>query len=331
MYMIKQAEGTVVLVNRNYNGFYVYYFQDMKGCRTYFKTDNLKKYAMITYKKELISLPSNDRISNEVIEKFSPFMKLNNDSKIDDFFHKHSVDLLQLKTGKCFVPPPSFDMVKAQECVGGLNVELEQVGFEMLVDFKFAMKEGIVTEFDSDDDDIESILLCLYTKKLGSLNQCVSSVEISIGYDNNAIEILSRTKKEYEGKKYNKLLRAVAILLAGITNQKKVKSEATNPTSAWLFLNTFHAKIETVGKKKPPLIRTYSDLLPLMEGGRSLMTSVDVTDETNLANAKSVFSECVRNFVEEKESLRAEGRSKNSDRSVSKKRNRSNKRKTEKS
>jgi hypothetical protein len=67
------------------------------------------------------------------------------------------------------------------------------------------------------------------------------------------------------------------------------------------------------------------------------MTSVDVTDETNLANAKSVFSECVRNFVEEKDSLRAEGRSKNSDRSkkrdrsVSKKRDRSNKRKTEKS
>ena len=186
-----------------------------------------------------------------------------------------------------------------------LNLELEQVGFEMLVDFKFAMKEGLVTEFDSDDDEIESILLCLYTKNLESLNQCVSSVEIAIGFNNNAIEILSRTKKEYEGKKYNKLLRAVVILLAGITNQKKVVSEATNPISAWLFLNTFHAKIETVGKRKPVIIRTFSDLLPLMKNGRSLITSVDVTDESNLANAKRVFSECVQFFVKQKNSFRA--------------------------
>ena len=95
--MIKQAEGVVDLVNRNYNGFYVYYFQDLKGCRTYFKTDNLKKYA-ITNNKEIISLPSNQRISNEIIELFSPFLKLKNDSKINDFFEKHSDNLLHLKT-----------------------------------------------------------------------------------------------------------------------------------------------------------------------------------------------------------------------------------------
>ena len=81
--------------------------------------------------------------------------------------------------------------------------------------------------------DINNLILCLQLDK-----NCISSISCNIDIDGDAIEISSSTCEEYSGKKYNKLLRYVAVLLChkiNINNEKKIKfitSTAINQISA---------------------------------------------------------------------------------------------------
>jgi tyrosyl-tRNA synthetase len=69
---------------------------------------------------------------------------------------------------------------------------------------------------------------------------CISSIEIKY-LDTKTIEIMSRTNTKYEGKKYNKLLRAVIVIISNKLNIEKIISSAENPISAYLFLKYLNA------------------------------------------------------------------------------------------
>ena len=71
-------------------------------------------------------------------------------------------------------------------------------------------------------------------------NRCVSSVVLKPTTDESILEIMSMTRKEEEGKSYNKLLRSVAVFIAsalpGIT---QLKSVAIHPASAWSLIKSY--------------------------------------------------------------------------------------------
>ena len=82
-------------------------------------------------------------------------------------------------------------------------------------------------------------LLCLNITKNGK-KHCISSISCKI--NGNEMEISSKTHKDYEGKKYNLLLRSAMILLAQhIRPITKIVSQAINPISAFSMVKYFNA------------------------------------------------------------------------------------------
>ena len=86
------------------------------------------------------------------------------------------------------------------------------------------------------------LILCLYEN-----SKCISSIEMNIVFGHE-ITINSRTDKDKEGKKYNKMLRAVVMLVGGlIPGITQLHSVAENPISAWLLIDNFQVEYGTVG------------------------------------------------------------------------------------
>lgn len=73
--------------------------------------------------------------------------------------------------------------------------------------------------------------------------QCMSSIELNVHPDGDVF-ISSKTDPKDEGKKYNKLLRSVLMMVAAdIPGAIRVESTAKNPISAWLLIQYHHATI----------------------------------------------------------------------------------------
>jgi hypothetical protein len=84
------------------------------------------------------------------------------------------------------------------------------------------------------------LLLCLNITKNGKIH-CISSISCKI--KGGEMEISSKTHRDYEGKKYNLLLRSAMILLAHyIRPITQIVSRAINPISAFSMVKYFNAK-----------------------------------------------------------------------------------------
>ena len=84
------------------------------------------------------------------------------------------------------------------------------------------------------------LLLCLNITKNGKIH-CISSISCKI--KGEEMEISSKTHRDYEGKKYNLLLRSAMILLAHhIRPITQIVSRAINPISAFSMVKYFNAK-----------------------------------------------------------------------------------------
>ena len=90
----------------------------------------------------------------------------------------------------------------------------------------------------------DRLLLCLYKG-----NQCISSIEINLFF-HGEITMNSRTERQEEGKKYNKMLRAVVMMVGGlIPGITKLHSVAENPISAWLLVDNFQVEYPPMGNQ----------------------------------------------------------------------------------
>jgi len=121
---------------------------------------------------------------------------------------------------------------EAQKKIKELNRDLK--GLQLHLDYLYNYK-GDITLYSKKSNNINDLILCLYKD-----NKCVSSIEIILDY--KYISINTRTCEECQGKKYNKLLRAVVIIIAKLLNPKNkyIRSEAINPISAYLSLHHFN-------------------------------------------------------------------------------------------
>jgi hypothetical protein len=87
------------------------------------------------------------------------------------------------------------------------------------------------------------LILCLYKDD----SKCISSIEMNVFFGDE-FTINSRTEEKEEGKKYNKMLRAVVMLVGGlIPGINHLHSVAENPISAWLLIHNFQVKYNTIG------------------------------------------------------------------------------------
>mgnify|MGYP001401874236 CR=1 FL=1 len=88
------------------------------------------------------------------------------------------------------------------------------------------------------------LLLCYFNK-----NNCISQIQLTIENDDSiygtVLAIDSNTKSAYEGLKINRLLRAIAIIIAKNIDDKiqAIKSNAINPISLYLLAKYYNAQV----------------------------------------------------------------------------------------
>ena len=126
-------------------------------------------------------------------------------------------------------------------------------------------------------------------------DDCVSSITIKVR--ESEISIDSRTNDRYEGRKFNTLLRAVAIMISKSLSERteRLTSSAANIFSAMLMIKRFNAvseggdisKSEISPDKLDKVIKDY------FEHRGSMESYVDL-NEVNIANATAVFHETIQ-------------------------------------
>ena len=190
----------------------------------------------------------------------------------------------------------NIDLSEAQREIVKLNIQLQSKckNLEIKFDFMYNLTNS-VDSWASGDYNI--LTLCLYNDA-----NCISSIQLLHPLnDISNVSVLSKTSPEYEGKKYNKILRAILIIISkfikynGISEIiKTIHSSATNPISAWLFINSFNAqthdeKFNEFIKDKVlslDLIKEYFKINPEFS---KLDTYIEVNN-INIAKANQIFN-----------------------------------------
>ena len=211
----------------------------------------------------------------------------------------------------------------AQKEVDSLNDTLGCVNYKLSINYVFQMKEN--TEINAFTFNGTTLLLCIFNHDM-----CVSSLVIKYKKSYNVetgnfyyeIYIDSETKREHEGKKLNKLLRAVIIIIAKILypSATYVCSNAINPTSAYLMIRHFNAAV--FDDEKEVKFDDYDAMKTYIDNEDSIVSKVELTDD-NIDNANNVFNNIIKNEIKcEKK--------KGGNRKTRRNRNRKNKRKSRK-
>jgi len=134
---------------------------------------------------------------------------------------------------------PVINLTGAKRQLNYINQDIQSKCGEsyrlQILQFEERNEEDAVYDITKDYD----ILLCLYHN-----DKCISSVTGRYNKLNMSMELLSKTKKEYEGLKYNIYLRTIFIYLMFFVRQPLIKtiySYATNPVSTYAMYKHFHA------------------------------------------------------------------------------------------
>jgi hypothetical protein len=128
----------------------------------------------------------------------------------------------------------NYDLIAATEEINELNKKLEALPLKITLNpFYEVPTSNIVASYDR---KFETLLLCIYYG-----NTCISSIILTVNDD--TIKIDSYTMADYQGRKLNVLMRAVAILLANKIkpDAESLSSLSINPISAYVLMKYFNA------------------------------------------------------------------------------------------
>jgi hypothetical protein len=180
----------------------------------------------------------NDYIIFDRVKNIIDSNKSLSSTGLNNFFTKNVNDItfIYLKNNLgCF----NTDLDIIQNKLDELNLLLKNKcpNLELKLDNYYNLS-GKISSFS----EIDSLILCLYYN-----NDCISSIIFEYK-GNNAIVIDSITNILFEGKKYNKLLRSIIIIVANLLicnkeNIYKILSVAINPISAWLLISNFDTNL----------------------------------------------------------------------------------------
>ena len=190
-------------------------------------------------------------------------------------------------------PEEEINLVDAKEAINNINNRIEKFNttngchYKIEINYFYQMdKNAEITAHH--ELHPKTLLLCAFNNDI-----CVSSIIIE--YNNGYITIFSRTKKQREGNKLNKLLRAVIIIIAKTihADAKYILSEAVNPTSAYLMMKYFNAQ----GHDNTMKFSTYEEFSSYYrENYGNLMLTVDLNSD-NIANAENVFDKTINKLT----------------------------------
>jgi hypothetical protein len=188
-------------------------------------------------------------------------------------------------------PSIAVDLQPAKHIIAQLNGELQKTcpDFYLNIDYITSFPQDSTASLYSDvmlnSYFHPRLVLCLFTG-----NDCVSSLTLKI--KESVLTIDSRTNERYEGRKFNTLLRAVAIIISKSLNAdaERLGSNALNIISAILMIKRFNAVSEEGESKDTPGIDTIIN--DIFHHYGTMETHVKLNEE-NIANATTVFHETI--------------------------------------
>jgi hypothetical protein len=202
--------------------------------------------------------------------------------------------------------PPLLDLSFAKEKINEINQMLREKCDNLYLDvgylYHMHIPNGVFAQMGNIYENYFTICL---NNDVG----CVSSITFNIlEYSYGEIEFESATLKEYEGRKYNKLLRCVLILIAKRINDEidTIVSTAINPISAHLIMKYFNGNAKPQDNynlyafiKRNNLSETnLMDAIKAYyaDGNKVVNITVDLTPE-NIANAKHLLPQIIEEVV----------------------------------
>lgn len=232
---------------------------------------------------------------DEINEKlFQVLFQISNEIK--RHANPHNFVIVLPKSPPC---PQFVNLDDAKSIIQSLNYELQKKcpGFYLYIDYLTSFPTGSTATMYSDvilNAYIKPpLLLCLMHR-----NDCISSITLKVSESQLTID--SRTNALYEGRKFNTLLRAVAIIISKSLNQsaEHLTSGADNIISAILMIKRFNACTPTPDGDISKIAIIQPDDLDkrirdyfYRNGGMD--TRVEL-NEDNIANATRVFHETVQ-------------------------------------
>ena len=136
----------------------------------------------------------------------------------------------------------------------------------------------------------DMLLLCLYSK-----HQCVGSLLIEYGARNKEIKIDSKTNEGFQGRKINKLLRSVIVIIGNelIGNPNGfVLSFPINPISAHIMIKYLNG-IPLDTKRRIMNIKTYKEIEDAIESAKLSKVVIELNNPDNIDTANDVFMKCL--------------------------------------
>jgi hypothetical protein len=285
------------------------------------KLDDCPRYISIDPNIEYIGLVNNDKFhvfkltDGEIPEEFQSQFTYIDEAKINFLTFKVVPDNwseLRREDESFFGSIPNFlyicyrdhalkcvefrNLDTAKAIINDLNVDLHHTcpGFTLNVDYVFSFPNpSNVSSFTLVQSEHElpeyanMLILCLFKD-----NNCISSLEIELNED--YVSFNSKTDDPYEGRKFNKLLRAVIIIIAKAIDPEllRVHSYAVSSTSAYLMLRYFNAvhipeSREQIFNKNT----SFKTIETAMDNNThdTISTEVELNDK-NIQNAISVFN-----------------------------------------
>ena len=199
----------------------IYKYTYANGCVSFFETSDTQKYISIVETNDLFIINlTNEDFDDEIKEmKYKlnaedlsilttlPLRKLGRDGilkRMEIYKPYQSIKSILNTDTDCV---NEIELENAKNELTKLNTKLGCIDYKLAIDYVFKMENN--TEITSYAFKADSLILCLFTK-----NKCISSLQINYKNEDGTIKIDSRTKKEYEGKKINTLLRSVIILIS---------------------------------------------------------------------------------------------------------------------
>lgn len=219
------------------------------------------------------------RFSTKQSSNINGIFEIINNTENFEFFEDfpHSVRFIQLDAAK--------------EQIAILNSKFKCLNYRISIDYIFQLKENTVIQI-SDDQNYQQLANTLLLSIFKG-DTCISSIEVIL--NNDKIGIFSNTHKEYQKRKFNKLLRSVIIIIATslYPTIKYVYSVAVNPISSYLMVKHFNAKAYITepfkGRKEITTSLTkYADHKEYFEKYKSIITYVEINAE-NIDNANRMF------------------------------------------
>ena len=198
-----------------------------------------------------------------------------------------------MKMIKLFMCAREMDLGPAKEKLSELTSNMKRVTKNDTINFDLHYIYNVEehSKISSYNNYGDMLLLCLYSK-----DQCIGSLLIEYGAKNKEIKIDSKTNEIFRGRKINKLLRSVIVIigeeLIGSANGV-VLSFPINPVSAHIMIKHLNG-IPLDTKRRVMDIKTYKEIEDAIETAKLSKVVIELNKPENIENANDIFMKCLK-------------------------------------